>query len=304
MAHRESSRTSVKVTDELMEGPYPVDNQPEDIQKSQRGKTDERFVANVKKSILKNGSSRSSCVWHTNHQRAEAAAKSQNADDKLNEVLQASLHSQKAEVGGVNLGPTNTTVVLLYNATGDTMTYQTKHDWHGHVVGNYPITIHNGQRAWVIFKHVGTDSKGSVGAAYCEMNEPGYYSSWACDWKVIHNKLMNSGTTSEASMKGFTTKVTIFPPVGCGISAKLIAKEGKSATLKLPSGEVRLISKNCSATVGQVGNVGVNQKSLGRAGSKRWLASFQLHRCCPSGQAWHLQIGETLPSPGIQRWRK
>ncbi|KAD4180264.1 hypothetical protein E3N88_28855 [Mikania micrantha] len=56
-----------------------------------------------------------------------------------------------------------------------------------------------------------------------------------------------------------------------GAVAKLIAKEGKSATLKLPSGEVGLISKNCSATVGQVGNVGVNQKSLGRAGSKRWL---------------------------------
>nr|YP_010463935.1 ribosomal protein L2 [Fedia cornucopiae]UUL71287.1 ribosomal protein L2 [Fedia cornucopiae] len=56
-----------------------------------------------------------------------------------------------------------------------------------------------------------------------------------------------------------------------GAVGKLIAKEGKSATLKLPSGEVRLISKNCSATVGQVGNVGVNQKSLGRAGSKRWL---------------------------------
>uniref|UniRef100_A0A251TFJ5 Large ribosomal subunit protein uL23cz/uL23cy n=1 Tax=Helianthus annuus TaxID=4232 RepID=A0A251TFJ5_HELAN len=56
-----------------------------------------------------------------------------------------------------------------------------------------------------------------------------------------------------------------------GAVAKLIAKEGKSATLKLPSREVRLISKNCSATVGQVGNVGVNQKNLGRAGSKRWL---------------------------------
>ncbi|XLT82923.1 hypothetical protein HN873_004676 [Arachis hypogaea] len=38
--------------------------------------------------------------------------------------------------------------------------------------------------------------------------------------------------------------------------AKLIAKEGKLATLKFPSGEVRLISKNCSATVGQVGNIG------------------------------------------------
>ncbi|KAL5581282.1 hypothetical protein UlMin_013724 [Ulmus minor] len=34
---------------------------------------------------------------------------------------------------------------------------------------------------------------------------------------------------------------------------------------------VRLIPKNCSATVGQVGNVGVNQKSLGRAESKCWL---------------------------------
>nr|YP_010466046.1 ribosomal protein L2 [Corydalis temulifolia]QOD41558.1 ribosomal protein L2 [Corydalis temulifolia] len=57
-----------------------------------------------------------------------------------------------------------------------------------------------------------------------------------------------------------------------GALAKLIAKEGKSATLRLPSGEVRLISKNCSATVGQVGNIGVRQKSLmRRAGSKRWL---------------------------------
>ncbi|RYR21686.1 hypothetical protein Ahy_B03g067007 [Arachis hypogaea] len=56
-----------------------------------------------------------------------------------------------------------------------------------------------------------------------------------------------------------------------GAVAKLIAKEGKSATLKLPSEEVRLISKNYSATIGQVGNVGVNQKTLGRAGSKCWL---------------------------------
>nr|YP_010046503.1 ribosomal protein L2 [Lablab purpureus]YP_010046526.1 ribosomal protein L2 [Lablab purpureus]YP_010253610.1 ribosomal protein L2 [Phaseolus lunatus]YP_010253631.1 ribosomal protein L2 [Phaseolus lunatus]QPJ78249.1 ribosomal protein L2 [Lablab purpureus]QPJ78250.1 ribosomal protein L2 [Lablab purpureus]QTZ17887.1 ribosomal protein L2 [Phaseolus lunatus]QTZ17909.1 ribosomal protein L2 [Phaseolus lunatus] len=63
-----------------------------------------------------------------------------------------------------------------------------------------------------------------------------------------------------------------------GAVAKLIAKEGKSATLKLPSGEVRLISKNCSATVGQVGNVGVNQKNLGRAGSKCWLGKRPIVR--------------------------
>ncbi|GJZ35953.1 ribosomal protein L2 [Tanacetum coccineum] len=40
-----------------------------------------------------------------------------------------------------------------------------------------------------------------------------------------------------------------------GAVAKIIAKEGTSATLKGPYGEVFLISKNCSATVGQVGNV-------------------------------------------------
>ncbi|KAK5803542.1 hypothetical protein PVK06_031190 [Gossypium arboreum] len=63
-----------------------------------------------------------------------------------------------------------------------------------------------------------------------------------------------------------------------GVVTKLIAKEGKSATLKLPSGEVCLISKNCSATVRQVGNVGVNQKSLGRAGSKCWLGKRPIVR--------------------------
>ena len=63
-----------------------------------------------------------------------------------------------------------------------------------------------------------------------------------------------------------------------GVVAKLIVKEGKLATLKLPSGEVCLISKNCSATVGQVGNVGVNQKSLGRAGSKCWLGKRPIVR--------------------------
>ncbi|KAG6737468.1 hypothetical protein POTOM_058992 [Populus tomentosa] len=63
-----------------------------------------------------------------------------------------------------------------------------------------------------------------------------------------------------------------------GAVAKLIAKEGKSATLKLPSGEVHLISKNCSVTVGQVGNAGVNQKSLGRAESKCWLGKCPIVR--------------------------
>ncbi|KAF3613346.1 50S ribosomal protein L2, chloroplastic [Capsicum annuum] len=63
-----------------------------------------------------------------------------------------------------------------------------------------------------------------------------------------------------------------------GTKEKLIAKEGKSATLILYSGEVRLISKKCSALVRNVGNVGVNQKSLDRAESKHWLGKHPVVR--------------------------
>nr|QYB22568.1 ribosomal protein L2 [Prumnopitys amara] len=56
-----------------------------------------------------------------------------------------------------------------------------------------------------------------------------------------------------------------------GAVAELIAKESGLATIRLPSGEVRLISENCSATIGQVGNVNSNNRTLGKAGAKRWL---------------------------------
>nr|YP_002970686.1 ribosomal protein L2 [Alsophila spinulosa]ACK77195.1 ribosomal protein L2 [Alsophila spinulosa] len=56
-----------------------------------------------------------------------------------------------------------------------------------------------------------------------------------------------------------------------GAVAKIVAKEGQAATLRLPSGEIRLISQNCLASVGRVGNVDTNNEGLGKAGSKRWL---------------------------------
>nr|NP_683843.1 ribosomal protein L2 [Chaetosphaeridium globosum]Q8M9U7.1 RecName: Full=Large ribosomal subunit protein uL2c; AltName: Full=50S ribosomal protein L2, chloroplastic [Chaetosphaeridium globosum]AAM96556.1 ribosomal protein L2 [Chaetosphaeridium globosum] len=56
-----------------------------------------------------------------------------------------------------------------------------------------------------------------------------------------------------------------------GTVAQLIAKEGLVATIRLPSGEVRTIGKNCLATIGQLGNVDSNNRSFGKAGSKRWL---------------------------------
>nr|WIA67597.1 ribosomal protein L2 [Apopellia endiviifolia]WIA67685.1 ribosomal protein L2 [Apopellia endiviifolia]WIA67861.1 ribosomal protein L2 [Apopellia endiviifolia] len=53
--------------------------------------------------------------------------------------------------------------------------------------------------------------------------------------------------------------------------AKVVAKEGQLVTLKLPSGEIRLISQKCLATIGQVGNVDANNLRIGKAGSNRWL---------------------------------
>jgi large subunit ribosomal protein L2 len=56
-----------------------------------------------------------------------------------------------------------------------------------------------------------------------------------------------------------------------GTSAQVLAKEGDYVTLRLPSGEMRLVRKECMATVGQVGNVDHGNIKLGKAGRKRWL---------------------------------
>ena len=56
-----------------------------------------------------------------------------------------------------------------------------------------------------------------------------------------------------------------------GMSAQLMAKEGKYATIRLPSNEMRKVLINCRATVGQVGNVEHEIISLGKAGRKRHL---------------------------------
>jgi len=56
-----------------------------------------------------------------------------------------------------------------------------------------------------------------------------------------------------------------------GTSAQVLAKEGDYVTLRLPSGEVRLVRKECMATIGQVGNVEHGNIRLGKAGRKRWL---------------------------------
>jgi len=56
-----------------------------------------------------------------------------------------------------------------------------------------------------------------------------------------------------------------------GTSAQVLAKEGDYATLRLPSGEMRMVLDRCMATVGQVGNVDHGNIKMGKAGRKRWL---------------------------------
>ncbi|MCG8481893.1 MAG: 50S ribosomal protein L2, partial [Clostridia bacterium] len=52
---------------------------------------------------------------------------------------------------------------------------------------------------------------------------------------------------------------------------QLMAKEGKHATLRLPSGEMRKVSLECRATIGEVGNLDHSNINIGKAGRKRHM---------------------------------
>lgn len=56
-----------------------------------------------------------------------------------------------------------------------------------------------------------------------------------------------------------------------GSQAQLLAKEGRYAHLRLPSGEIRMVLLECRATIGQISNIDHENKSLGKAGRSRWL---------------------------------
>ena len=56
-----------------------------------------------------------------------------------------------------------------------------------------------------------------------------------------------------------------------GNAAQLMAKEGKYAHVRLPSGEMRLVSVDCIASIGQIGNTDHENIKLGKAGKSRWL---------------------------------
>jgi large subunit ribosomal protein L2 len=75
---------------------------------------------------------------------------------------------------------------------------------------------------------------------------------------VVHNIEMKPGKGGQIAR-------------GAGAAAQIMAKEGKYVTLKLPSGEMRMILDSCYATIGEIGNKEHINISLGKAGRKRWL---------------------------------
>ncbi|MGE5499522.1 MAG: 50S ribosomal protein L2 [Syntrophothermus sp.] len=90
-------------------------------------------------------------------------------------------------------------------------------------------------------------------------------------------RIGNALKLKEMPLGSFLHNVELKPGKGgqlgrsAGCSLQLVAKEGKTAQLRMPSGEVRLISVECMATYGIVGNTDHENISLGKAGRSRWL---------------------------------
>jgi len=80
--------------------------------------------------------------------------------------------------------------------------------------------------------------------------------------------------------------------------AILMAKEGEFAHVKLPSGEVRLVRSDCSATIGQVGNIDHENISLGKAGRNRWLGRRPASRAVAKNPVDHPMGGGEGKSSG------
>jgi large subunit ribosomal protein L2 len=90
-----------------------------------------------------------------------------------------------------------------------------------------------------------------------------------------------------------------------GTYAQLVAREGKYATLKLPSGEMRMVLTTCIATVGVVSNADHMNVNLGKAGRSRWLGIRPRTRPVAMNPVDHpMGGGEGRASGGHPRSRK
>jgi len=97
------------------------------------------------------------------------------------------------------------------------------------------------------------------------------------DKHAVEIRVGNSTRLENVPLGTVVHNVELYPGRGgqlvraAGAAAQVLAKEGDYVTLRMPSAEMRLVRKECMATIGQVGNVDHANVKLGKAGRKRWL---------------------------------
>ena len=121
----------------------------------------------------------------------------------------------------------------------------------------------------------------------------------------------NALPLSEIPLGTVVHAIELYPGQGAamarsaGTYAQLLAREGKFAIIKLPSGETRMVLVTCRATVGVVSNVDHNLESSGKAGRNRWLGRRPHNRGVVMNPVDHpMGGGEGRQSGGHPRSRK
>ena len=116
---------------------------------------------------------------------------------------------------------------------------------------------------------------------------------------------------SEIPLGTVIHNIELYPGQGAAMArsagsyAQLLAREGKFAVIKLPSGETRMVLVTCRATVGVVSNVDHSLESSGKAGRERWLGRRPRNRGVVMNPVDHpMGGGEGRASGGHPRSRK
>ncbi len=121
----------------------------------------------------------------------------------------------------------------------------------------------------------------------------------------------NTLPLSEIPLGTVIHNIELYPGQGAvmarsaGTYAQLLAREGKFAIIKLPSGETRMVLVTCRATIGAVSNPDHNLESHGKAGRRRWLGRRPHNRGVTMNPVDHpMGGGEGRSSGGHPRSRK
>lgn len=121
----------------------------------------------------------------------------------------------------------------------------------------------------------------------------------------------NSTELDKISLGTIISCVEIQPKQGgkiarsAGTFVQLVAREGKYATIKLPSGDIRIVLNNCRATIGSISNSDIQFEVYGKAGRNRWLGRRPRTRAVAMNPIDHpMGGGEGKASGGLPRSRK